>query len=304
MILSTSTGDMINETQSNAGAIKAISKSGFRHFNIGFGKLVDDRSLEKEITSIRAALAETNSDAVLAHSACIKYNGSNLREIVDETLLDIKACGILGIKNLVVHPLCHSSFGMQEMYRFNKVFYKELLDRSVETKVDLLIENFADSEQRSAIFASGADLREFIEYVDSPRIAACWDTAHCSMCAAPRDDQYENIVTLGDKLHALHISDNYGIGMHLHTFPLAGVIDFDSVLYALKDINYQGAFNFEAAYTVRYHGTCPKQRKSKPEYNGRPPLVLDPSIDLRIKAEILLYECGTFLLTQHGFSVE
>lgn len=304
MILSTSTGDLIHESHSIAGAIKGISQAGFRHFNIEFDHWINHAELKQNISDIQSVLQETGSDAVLAHSACFTYDKSNLTEIIDETLFDIKACQMLGIKDIVVHPLCHPSFGMREMYKFNKSFYTELLDRSADTDINLLIENFGDSEQHSSVFASGMDMREFIEYIDSPRIAGCWDTAHCNLCAAPRDDQYENIVALGDKLRALHVSDNYGIGMHLHSFPLSGVIDFDSVLYALKDINYKGAFNFEASYTIRYHRTCPRARKSRPDYNGRPALLLDPSMELRIHAEKLLYECGRFLLTQHGLTVE
>ena len=47
---------------------------------------------------------------------------------------------------------------------------------------------------------------------------------------------------IGDKLKGLHISDNFGDSHH-HSWPFAGIINFDSVMQGLVDVNYDGIIN-------------------------------------------------------------
>ena len=45
---------------------------------------------------------------------------------------------------------------------------------------------------------------------------------------------------------------NFG-NIHHHSWPFAGIINFDEVMIALKEVGYRGYFNFEASYTLHHH---------------------------------------------------
>ena len=128
-------------------------------------------------------------------------------------------------------------------------------------------------------------------------MGVCWDTAHGNLhpdaCAL---GQYDNIVAIGDKLHALHISDNFGGSLHHHSWPYAGIINFDSVMQGLLDVHFTGPFNYEASYTLLHHNNMPVRRKAW-EHDGKTVTkLLDPPIGLKIEAVNLLFNIGKHIL--------
>jgi sugar phosphate isomerase/epimerase len=144
-------------------------------------------------------------------------------------------------------------------------------------------------------------LREFADYVEHPLFGVCWDTAHGNLSYKVRTEgQYQSIMDIGDKLKGLHISDNFGDGAHHHTWPFAGIINFDQVIQGLLDVNYDGFFNFEASYTLLHQKNLPYHRKAW-EHNGETVTkLLNPSIALKQKAVDLLYETGKYMLETYG----
>jgi hypothetical protein len=111
--------------------------------------------------------------------------------------------------------------------------------------------------------------------------------------------QYKNIADIGDKLKGLHISDNFG-DCHHHSWPFAGVINFDSVMQGLVDVKYDGYFTFEASYTL-LHEKNPPHRRLPFDYGGETVRkLLNPSICLKKKAVDLLYETGKYILETYG----
>ena len=59
------------------------------------------------------------------------------------------------------------------------------------------------------------------------------------------DGAVNMIKVLGHSLQALHIHDNDCWHDH-HQIPFSGDIDFDSIVKALKEIDYKGYFTLEA----------------------------------------------------------
>lgn len=302
MKLSTSTGDLLREVGATDKAIEAIA-TVFRHINVELGEDGDiaydfGSAWDAYVADIGAALRKTGAEAVLAHSVTYKFSNASYEEIVECARRDVRACEKLGIPDCVVHPISTSDMSAKEMYRFNKQFYLDIFSGVKGTPVHVLTENGGDSEQRSNMLSSGQDLRDFVEYVDHPLLGVCWDVSHCNLNHPPRNDQYVNITALGKHLRALHVADNYGVGhYHHHTFPLAGVINFDSVLCALLDIGYKGAFNFEASYTIRQPQMMPVGRNEwKPPEGRKLETRIKPSKAVKLKAVELLYEIGKFML--------
>lgn len=306
MKLSTSTGDFKRVGKTVPERIRLISEAGFKHVNLeltdAVGRLDGDDWKEK-VKEIGAALRDNGVDCVLAHATCENLKEATYDEIVSETLRDITACLELGIPDLVVHPLFPEGADRTGIFDRNRAFYRELLSSSKGSPVRLLVENTADTECAVPAFATGEDLSAFLDFVNEDHLGACWDTAHGNLNAPPRDNtQYESITALGSRLYALHVSDNFGRRLHWHSFPFSGSVNFDSILSALTDIGYRGAFNFEASYIMR-NATMPPVRRNEWTHPTDPtftPKLTDPPLSLVMQAEKLLYATGKYLLEQYG----
>lgn len=92
---------------------------------------------------------------------------------------------------------------------------------------------------------TGADMREFVEYVNHPLFHACWDTGHGNM----EGGQYEHMIALGKELYAVHINDNRGT-IDEHTLPYFGTLNMDEVMNGLIDCGFKGYFTLEAGSAV------------------------------------------------------
>ncbi len=304
MKLSTSTGDFKRVGATMPDRIRLISEAGFKHINLELtdetGRL-DRDDWKDRVASIAKALKETGADCVLAHAMCENLKEESYDTIVSETLRDVCACETLGIPDLVVHPLYPEGADRRGAVDFNRGFYADLLSASKGSPVRLLIENMADTECEIG-FSNGERMAAFLDLMGEDRLGACWDTAHGNLNAPPENDQYASIQVLGDRLFALHVSDNFGRRLHWHSFPFSGSVNFDSVLAALTEIGYRGAFNFEASYVMR-NAKMPPVHRNKWTHPTDPdfaPKLTDPPLELIMQAEKLLYATGKYLLERYG----
>jgi sugar phosphate isomerase/epimerase len=181
------------------------------------------------------------------------------------------------------------------------MFYGDLLPTAEKYGIMLMTENW-DSD--STFCSTAGDLCDLMDAVDHPLLCACWDTAHGNIDKVARGiGQYENILTLGNRLKGLHISDNFG-DVHHHSWPFAGIINFDAILQGLTDVKYDGYFTFEASYTLLHHKNIPYHRQSFMHEGKEITTLLDPSIRLKQKAVDLLYDIGEYILQSYGLFEE
>ena len=304
MKLSTSTGDFKRVGETMPDRIRLITEAGFKHVNLELtdetGRL-DGDDWRDRVAAIGKALQDNGADCVLAHATCENLREVGYDAIVSETLRDVCACETLGIPDLVVHPLYPDGTDRAGAVDFNRGFYTELLTASKGSSVRLLIENMADTECEIG-FSTGEQMAAFLDLMGEDRLGACWDTAHGNLNDPSRSDQYASIKALGDRLFALHVSDNFGRRLHWHSFPFSGSVNFDSILAALCEIGYRGAFNFEASYIMR-NAKMPPVRRNKWTHPTDPdfaPKLTDPPLELIMQAEKLLYATGKYVLEQYG----
>jgi sugar phosphate isomerase/epimerase len=76
------------------------------------------------------------------------------------------------------------------------------------------------------------------------RVGVCLDTGHCHINKYFSYDVAEAVRVLGKRIKMLHVHDNSRNG-DSHFAPFMGSIKWKSVMEALADIGYEGAFNFE-----------------------------------------------------------
>ena len=89
-----------------------------------------------------------------------------------------------------------------------------------------------------------SDIKELISAHDALRV--CFDTNHLLY-----EDDVDFVRALGDKIVTLHVSD-YDRVNERHWLPGEGIIDWQALLGALKDVGYSGTWLYE----IRYN--CPK----------------------------------------------
>ncbi len=231
-------------------AISMIKNAGFDGFDLS---LFDARH------PIRA-------DGYLAHAKAVKRHADAL-EIPClqahspffrlETTEDVEAilalhrralemCHVLECPLLVVHP--GNNFSAEE--NFARI-YAPLLPLAEQYGVRIATENMWnwDKEREVSVAAAcstAADFNAHIDIASSYYLTGCLDLGHAEM----NDDPFgaaEMIRAMGKgRISCLHVHDN---GKHRddHTVPFAYPckIDWESILFALREIGYDGHLTYE-----------------------------------------------------------
>ena len=143
----------------------------------------------------------------------------------------------------IIHPDNNKS--AQE----NAELYHELLPFAKEHGVKIATENMWNwnDEKDESSFAACSTSESFIEHIDIVNddfLVACLDLGHAEMRGSG-SGAVNMIHALGNRLQALHIHDN-DKWHDSHQLPFSMSIDFEAVVKALRDINYQGYFTLEA----------------------------------------------------------
>jgi sugar phosphate isomerase/epimerase len=158
-------------------------------------------------------------------------------ETVDELKKWLELFSELGIRAGVLHPGGAKARGEgwseEKIFDVRSVSLKILTDFIQDMPIAIAIENCGENIDQLLSIVDGAD---------SDSLGVCLDTGHLNLI---KGDQGEFIHKCDSKLLALHIADNLGINDD-HILPYsAGTVDWDDVINALHDINYNGLFNFE-----------------------------------------------------------
>lgn len=145
----------------------------------------------------------------------------------------------VGIKNMVLHMDVYNmeDKSVEELHDLNVAKLKELAAHIEGRDIFICLEN---------LFRRGSEhicqLLEIIDRVGSG-FGITLDTGHLNMVRTTT--QREFILTAGKKLRAIHIADNEG-DRDQHLIPFGrGNVDFCEVVAALKEVGYEGLFNFE-----------------------------------------------------------
>ena len=297
MRLATTTGDFSAYTTSQSDAIRWIREAGFRYADYNFhmdaaaqqGIALPD--WKKQMEAVRRTAEEIGITFVQSHAPMGKplVQDEHYPRFMELNRRCIEACAMLGIPNIVVHSGYAPNLSVEETFERNKAFYGELLPVAERFGVEILTENFNRMYKPDVYWVDSAeDLRALIDYIDHPLLHACWDAGHGNLQELPQD---QALRLLGSHVHALHVQDNLG-DKDAHIAPFFGTLNLDALMHGLADIGYSGYFTFEASRML-----LPAAQRRPFAADGR--LACAP-VELRVKAEALLYEIGRTVLDQYG----
>jgi len=148
----------------------------------------------------------------------------------------IEVCGVMGIPVIVVHPL--KPLTDEDIVEFNVAYYKQFENTAREAGVKLAIENLR------AAAATSAEQLAIYEALPPELFTICVDTGHANRYggASPA----ERIRIIGSRLGCVHINDNHGDAENdEHFLPGFGLIDWDDTVAALREVGFEGYFNYE-----------------------------------------------------------
>ena len=167
-------------------------------------------------------------------------------------------CELLGVRQIVVHPLQKGRYygHEKELFNMNMDFYRSLIPLSEKHGIKIAIENMWQGHPVTHRICDDvcADPHELAAYYDTlndpEHFTVCLDIGHVALCGREPEDA---VRILGhDRLGALHVHDVDYVS-DLHTVPYLGRINWQNVLEALASIDYKGEFTMESdAFLSRY----------------------------------------------------
>ena len=164
----------------------------------------------------------------------------------------VRVSGALGVKWAIVHPVEASGadeVSFEENIAYNHKIYEPVIDLASSLGVGIAFENMADVDGHRRFGVTGEELAALVDSFGSPLVGACWDFGHGNRCFVDQTTQFRK---LGSRLVATHVDDNMGLGKEdLHTLPFLGTVKWEKVMKTLREMNYEGCFNFELAVCKR-----------------------------------------------------
>lgn len=169
----------------------------------------------------------------------------------------IEACAMLGCKHLIFHPVrrierVDSLAVKQRIHDWNVRWFHELVPVAEQFDVYLNLENTFDAHHVQKAgdppypYTTTEDMLALVRDLSSNRIRLCLDTGHANISA---QNIPEMIRAFRGELATVHLNDNYGyiapVYEDLHLFPGDGVIDWNAVFAALREIRFRGVMNIE-----------------------------------------------------------
>ncbi len=301
MKIATTIGEMYAFTTSPAEAIRQYEGTGFRYLDYSFYTVLRPNhpfmgnDWKNGVLEAKQAAEELGFQFVQAHAPCCEVIGGDTERELEATLRSIEACGMLGIKNMVIHSACVPAYKHPDdasaYFKANEPFFRALIPAMEKHGVNILFENttikHCGDGNYFPIYAE--DLNAFIAHMNHPLFGAAWDVGHAHMDDI---DHETEIMAMGKNLRAIHVHDNDG-RRDMHTAPFLGTLNYDSLMRGLINSGFDGYFTLEADGFFKYVRSA--TRMAEPD--GR---LAHPTLEIKKQALSLLYLIAKTILSEYG----
>lgn len=196
---------------------------------------------------LRKYLDEKGIECNQAHapfSVEYDYEAAENKQAYIRIMRSVEAASILGAKCIVVHSI--SVPKEVDFIEYNIEYYKKFIPYCKKYGICVAVENlFGVDEKRKQIIGklgSPKELNSIVEKINSPWIVACVDLGHAALTGYEPE---EFIDGMNPKiLRALHVQDTDYI-TDLHTLPYTGKLNWEKIMFSLKNAGYEGDITFE-----------------------------------------------------------
>ncbi len=300
--LATTTEDFYTYCDNDKQRIYELYKAGFRYIDLSmyYMRTTSDYmrpGWQDLITELKEYADSLGMEFVQAHSPGgnpFSTNPDEVNDLIRVTKRSIEICGMLGIKNIVVHCGFVENKTRAQYIDMAKNYYSNYIEDMERYGVNVLCENDEEKSLERIRFNSyglfdAQMMLDIISAVNHPNFHACWDTGHANIQGA----QYDQILKLGKELYAIHYNDNDG-EYDKHTLPYFGTLNHDEVIKALKEIGFKGFFTFECTY-----GLITGSGRKNFTGDGTEKL-REPTITMREDLEKYMFNTGKYMLKKYN----
>ena len=163
----------------------------------------------------------------------------------------IRGAAVMGCPNIALHPIMpygvmnNPEINPEGTLELNYEFYSKLTRVASDEGVTICLENMPF---KYFSLSRTSDVLDMVKRIDSPNLRVCVDTGHSAIFTNPADD----IRLVGKEyLRAVHLHDNGGRNDD-HNFPYHGIIDWNDVTAALREVEFSGLVNLETFVKGHY----------------------------------------------------
>ena len=172
------------------------------------------------------------------------FTAADRAERFEKMAKSIRGTAMLDCPYMVIHnvmPYGPRDLSPAVVRELNAEFMGCLAEEGKKYGVVVCMENMPFVHQ---CLATCADLKAFVEQMDSPWLRMCLDTGHAAVW---QQSPADCVRLLGrDMLRTLHVHDNDG-KRDKHGMPGTGVIDWPAFTAALREIGFDGVLSLETA---------------------------------------------------------
>lgn len=246
-------------------ALEFLSRSGFDGMDINLhGTIVPGHYLNKDdwqtcIREVAEAASRMQMDIDQCHLPFFNFADPAYPNLEEHSRMfgrAIEAAGMLGAKWAVVHPgnACDSVYAWRESKRRTIEYMKPYMELAERHQVGIAMENLFVPRKLGKAYRYCSRAEEVCDLVDSMdgNVGICWDFGHANLL---KGNQGDALRMIGKRLKVLHVADNDGENDdHQVPFTYSGKVDWVGILPVLKEIGYEGNFNFEIINTKMPEG--------------------------------------------------
>ncbi len=196
------------------------------------------------------------------HAAFGNYAASN-NEVFTKLIINaIIATNVLGSKVTVVHPvklpgrICNER--RDEAFEYNLAFYRQFIPYCEKYGVKIAIENMWERDENQVIRASECsdahDIVRYIKELGSDNFCACADLGHFALTEKDTGISVgDNLRILGDCMEVIHLHEvDLVTDTHVIPYTFQGVMDWEDIIQAFKDVKYDRIMNLEVMPYLKY----------------------------------------------------
>ena len=253
--------EVMTDKLSYADTLRLIAGAGFDGVDCSFFDIMQEDSvwLREDWKDFAIELRGVAEDLGLvfrqAHAPFPSARGQEPYDTVVRLrfLRSMEAAAILGVENIVVHPIHYTKYfaTREEQFSRSVEFYKSLMPYCEQLGIRVCTENMWDVDKakviRDSLCARPEEFMALVDAVDHPWMGACLDIGHAALVG---QDPANMIRRMGSYINCLHVHDvDY---LHdKHTMPFTQDLDWEEIATALGQIGYRGDFTYEANVFIK-----------------------------------------------------
>lgn len=246
--------DTLSHRFGDETAVRILCDSGFDGIDYSMFMMEDDdcvlntseyKNHAKKLAEIADFYGVTFEQAHAPFPSAKDGNCEYNEKMLGKLKRSLEVAGLLDAKICVVHPVQFK----ENQFEKNMELYSKLEPCAADFGVKIALENMWGRDKEldrivPNVCSVAEDFNRYVDAVNPEHFTACLDLGHCGLVG---DNAGAMIRQMGKRLGCLHIHDNDNFH-DSHTLPYTAEMDWDDILRALGEIDYQGNFTFEADY--------------------------------------------------------